>query len=127
MLAEGSLEFAWIEAKGDEDMARERRMEIEARLVESYQIDITRSGVTEIVDGLKITCSVARKVDDKKLQELANEHGLSSHLSTLFRWKPDIDARAWKAAHRDITSILEGAIESRPSKPTFAYKPKETK
>lgn len=127
MLADGSLEFAWIEAKVAEEMARDKRLEIEALLIESYQIDTAKPGTTEIVDGLKITCSVSRKVDDKKLQELANEHGLSSHLGTLFRWKPEIDSRAWKATHTDITSILEGAIETRPAKPSFSYKQKETK
>ena len=35
-----------------------------------------------------------------ELQEIAAEHGLEAHLSMLFRWKPEIDARAWKAAQR---------------------------
>ncbi len=125
MLSEASLEHAWLEAKGDEDAAKERRQEIEARLLEAYNVDTAQDVTVEIVEGLKVTCRINRKVDNEKLQEIAAESGLSEHLSTLFRWKPSIDARAWKAAHRDITSVLESAIESKPAKPTFSYKPKK--
>jgi hypothetical protein len=124
MLSEGSLEHAWLCAKGDEEEARARRLEIEEALLAKHQVDANRDGTVEIVEGLKITCRITRKVDADRLQEIAAENGLSEHLSTLFRWKPDIDARAWKAAHRDITSVLEQAIESRPSKPSFSYKQK---
>ena len=60
-----------------------------------------------------------RKVDSDKLQELAAENGLTEHLSTLFRWKPDIDAKAWKAADESITRPLMGAITTTPSRASF--------
>lgn len=118
-----TLEEEWLQAKTEEDAAKERRQEIEVRLLEAHKVDTSKDGAVEISPGLKVTCRVNRKIDDERLQEIAAESGLSEHLSTLFRWKPSIDARAWKAAHRDITSVLEAAIESKPAKPTFSYKP----
>lgn len=126
-LSEGSLEHDWLCAKNDESEARERRLEIEERLLEAHNIDETREGAEEIVDGFKITCSFTKKVDAELLQKVARENGLSEHLSTLFRWKPEIDARAWKSAHNDITSVLARAIESKPAKPSFSYNPKKGK
>ena len=60
-----------------------------------------------------------RKVDGDLLQDIAREKGLMDHLSTLFRWKPEIDAKAWKLADETVTKELAGAIVTTPGKPTF--------
>ena len=46
------------------------------------------------------------KVNSDKLQELAAEHGLTDHLPSLFRWKPEINMTVWKAADASITTPL---------------------
>ena len=69
---------------------------------------------------IKITGRMNRKVDADALQELAAEAGLTGHLSSLFRWKPEIDAKAWKSADASITSPLMGAITTTPSRASFA-------
>jgi hypothetical protein len=63
---------------------------------------------------VKIAGRIDRKVDSDKLQELAAEHGLTDHLSRLFRWKPEISMALWKAADESITQPLAPVL-SRPS------------
>jgi hypothetical protein len=53
------------------------------------------------------------------VQELAAEHGLTDHLSTLFRWKPEINMAIWKASDERITRPLAGAITAKPGRPSF--------
>ena len=62
---------------------------------------------------------INKKIDADKLQMLAAEAGLSEHLSSLFRWKPEINAKAWGAAADAVTQPLLGAITSTPGRPTF--------
>ena len=40
---------------------------------------------------VKIVSRINRTVNSEKLQELAAENGLTDHLSSLFRWKPEIN------------------------------------
>ena len=60
------------------------------------------------------------------LQELALESGIEqAHLSTLFRWKPELNMKEWKAAAPEITSALSGAITTTAGRPSFAIETKE--
>jgi hypothetical protein len=68
---------------------------------------------------VKIEGRINQKIDADKLQVLAAEAGLSEHLSSLFRWKPEINAKAWGAAAEVVTKPLLGAITSTPGRPTF--------
>jgi hypothetical protein len=68
---------------------------------------------------VKIEGRINRKINADKLQELAAEHGLSEHLASLFRWKPEINAFAWKAAKPEITTPLLDAITATPGRPSF--------
>ena len=74
---------------------------------------------------IKTVGRLNRKVDSEKLQELAAEAGLTDHLSTLFRWKPEIDMKAWKATDPSITSALADAITVTPGRPSFTITTKE--
>jgi hypothetical protein len=56
---------------------------------------------------------------------LASVSGLSEHLATLFRWKPEINMTLWKAADVSITKSLAGAITSKPGRPSFKITIKE--
>jgi hypothetical protein len=56
---------------------------------------------------------------------LAAEAGLSDHLGSLFRWKPEINATAWKQADNSITNPLLGAITSTPGRTSFSITFKE--
>ena len=112
----------WLEAKEHERLAVERRREIEDQLSLDLKINPNQDkNQTFDADGykVKITTRLTRKIDADRLQEIAAENGLSTHLSTLFRWKPEINATAWKSAADNITRPLLDAIETKPGRPSF--------
>ena len=123
-----SLSEKWLAAKQAEAEAIAKRRDIEDRIKSVAGISESQEG-TEIVSPdhyiIKITGRIDRKVDSDKLQELAAEYGLSDHLSSLFRWKPEINMMAWKAADESITKPLAAAITAKPGRPSFSITPKE--
>lgn len=117
------LSAAWLVAKEEERSAIERRKEIEDKLIMCLSIDDTQDGTSSYdIDGfkVKVTSRITRSVDSELLQEIAAENGLTDHLSTLFRWKPEINLRLWKASDPSITGPLLGAITSKPGRPSFS-------
>ena len=118
----------WIEAKAAEAAAIKQRREIEDKLVKQFDIPENLDG-TKNIDAdtfkIKIEGRINRKVNADKLQELAAEHGLTDHLSSLFRWKPEIAMTAWKAADSSITTPLLDAITATPGRPSFTITAKD--
>ena len=120
----------WHLAKLAEEAAVAERREIEDQIRASIKLADDADGVTTLEDDafvVKITSRIDRKVDADKLQELAAEAGLTDHLGNLFRWKPEINARAWQSADDAITRPLAGAITAKPGRPSFKITPKESK
>lgn len=112
----------WLESKDIERVASETRRMIEDRLLSLIGVPESLEGTETAQTGdyiIKIIGRMNRKVDSDKLQELANENGLTEHLSSLFRWKPDVNLTAWKAADESITKPLLGAITTTPGRPSF--------
>jgi hypothetical protein len=126
-----TLAAQWVDAKADEAIAVARRRTIEDRLVELLALEEGKEGTTNASTEqgyqIKVVGRLNRKVDIERLQELAAEHGLSEHLSSLFRWSADINAAAWKAAAQSITAPLTGAITTTPGRPSFTITKKDTK
>ena len=120
----------WLEAKQTERAAVEHRRDIEDELIRRLEISSDLDG-TERRElerhALKIVGRIDRKVDAEMAQELAAEHGIGEYLSTLFRWKPEINARAWKAAEEGIIAPLLEAITTTPGRPSFAITVNEEK
>ena len=118
----------WLAAKQKEKDATEDRRVVEDHIKKlariSEQLDSTESIGAERFE-IKIEGRIDRKVDSEKLQMLATESGLTDHLSTLFRWKPEINMSVWKAADESITGPLAGAITAKPGRPSFKIIPKE--
>ena len=118
----------WLAAKEAEREAVEDRRRIEDRIKSLAGVAETLDG-TETVDPdrytIKIVGRIDRKVDGDKLQELAAEHGLTEHLSSLFRWKPEINMAVWKATDEAITKPLAAAITAKPGRPSFTIIRKE--
>lgn len=117
-----SLFDEWLTAKADEAAATKRRREIEDQLVKLFEVPENLEGTKNIEAEqfkVKIEGRINRKVNSEKLQELAAEHGLTEHLSSLFRWKPEINMTAWKASDASITSPLMDAITATPGRPSF--------
>ena len=112
----------WLVAKADEKKAMDERRSIEDKLVLSLGIPKTLDGTQNVeVEGykVKIVGRLDRKVNSDKLQDLAAEYGLTEHLSSLFRWKPEINASAWKSADPRITEPLQDAITTTNGRPSF--------
>lgn len=112
----------WLDAKAAEKAAMDERRGIEDQLVADLGIPKTLDGTQNVeVDGfkIKIVGRLDRKVNSDKLQDLAAEYGLTEHLSSLFRWKPEINASAWKSADPRITEPLLDAITSSNGRPSF--------
>jgi hypothetical protein len=123
-----SIYQQWLDAKASETAAIKTRRDLEDAMVKSL-------GIAENLDGtvnvdadtykVKIEGRINRKINADKLQELAAENGLTEHLASLFRWKPEINAAAWKAAKPEITSPLLDAITATPGRPSFTITNKD--
>lgn len=122
------LAAMWLAAKEAEKKATEDRRKIEDRIKSLVGFAGNSEG-TETVDHdrytIKIVSRIDRKVDGDKVQELAAEFGLTEHLSSLFRWKPEVNLAVWKAADESITKPLSGAITAKPGRPSITIIPKE--
>lgn len=113
----------WIDAKEMERLAIETRRKIEDQLIEELRIveDLDGTANFERDDfKIKVTGRMNRKVDGDKAQEIATELGLSDHLASLFRWKPEINLSVWKATDKSITDPLLEAVTTTPGRPSFS-------
>jgi hypothetical protein len=113
----------WLRWKEAEAQACDKRREVEDLLSGLLEVvdTVDQSKTYKPADGVKITVTTRlnHKVDGDALQALAAELGLTAHLGQLFRWKPDINAKAWKAADESITGALAPAITTTAGRPSF--------
>lgn len=114
----------WLASKETEKAAIEHRRELEDTM-------LSLLGVAESLDGtdtfdldsgykIKVVGRMNRKVDSDIIQEIAAENGLTAHLQSLFRWKPELNLSAWKSADKSITDVLIGGITTSPGRPSFS-------
>ena len=112
----------WLDAKKLEAAAVTERRQLEDQMAEEFALPKDLDGtVKREIDGyvIKMEGRINKKIDADKLQMLAAEAGLSEHLSSLFRWKPEINSKAWNAAAEAVTKPLLDAFTSTPGRPTF--------
>lgn len=117
------LAQAWLSAKESEKYAVDYRRQLEDRMKSLIGIAENLEGTeTAKPDGytIKVTGRIDYKIDADLLQEVASENGLSDHLSSLFRWKPDINMTQWRNADKSITRLLSPAITAKPGRPSFS-------
>lgn len=123
-----SLYQEWLDAKAEEAEATSRRRILEDRLVAQFNVasNLDKTANFE-ADGFKIKVEgrINRKINTDLLQEIAAENGLTAHLGSLFRWKPEINAAAWKAADEAIIKPLMDAITATPGRPSFTITKKD--
>lgn len=122
------LAAAWLEAKARETLATEDRRKVEDRIKALVRLNENIEG-TETFEAdcyvIKAVPRIDRKVNSEKLQELAAEAGLTEHLSSLFRWKPELNVSVWKATDASITGALAPAITAKPGRASFTIVIKE--
>ena len=117
-----TLSANWLRHKTDEEKSTTERRKVEDQMVKLLAIADNFEGTeTAEPEGfvVKISGRIDRKVDSDKLQELAAEAGLTDHLATLFRWKPELNMAVWKAADESITKPLASAITVKPGRASF--------
>jgi hypothetical protein len=117
------LAQAWLSAKESEKQAVDYRRQLEDRMKSLIGIAENLEGTeTAKPEGytIKVTGRIDHKIDADLLQEVAAEHGLTEHLSSLFRWKPDINMTQWRNADQSITKALAPAITAKPGRPSFS-------
>lgn len=122
------LALEWLTAKADEAKAVERRRKAEDAMVAFMRIKADAEGTVKQEAGpweVKVVTRFNRKVDADLAQEIAAENGYTDHLASLFRWKPEINAAAWKAANPEITRALTRAITTTPGRPSFSIEQKD--
>ena len=130
-LTDGQVEQAlerWLELKLIETNAKRERQQCEDYLSAWAGLKQSDEGARTLDLAnykVSITQRMSRKVNGDVLQEIAKANGLSDHLSTLFRWKPEIDAKAWKNASAKITEPLLDAITTTPGRPSYKITEKD--
>jgi hypothetical protein len=131
--ADSSLErllIEWRVAKQLEQEAVLRRRNIEDEIKAAIGFDEGREGSETLPfysGRVTITARLDRKVDAQLARQLAKEHYLESWLDRLFRWKPELELRAWRKAPESVTQVFAPAITTKPGRATFALEEKETK
>ena len=112
----------WQEAKQSEKAWQDRRRLIEDEIAQHLELTDMEGVQTIKTDThvMKVTQRLNRRIDTDALQEPAAEHGLQAHLADLFRWKPELNLRQWNDADEGIRKALEGAITTKPGRPSFA-------
>jgi hypothetical protein len=115
---------AWMEAKAAERKAVERRRVIEDHLASLLGVAETLEGTeTTVTDGghrIKLVGRMSRKVDRHAASDVAAEYGLEAQMDKLFRWKPEINVSAWKAAPESVTRLFLKSITTTPSRVSFS-------
>lgn len=113
----------WVLAKNIEREAVDNRRIVEDKLTALMAINMKEEKVNSLkANGyqIKATTRMNRKVDSDLVQEIAHEYGLTDYLSTLFRWKPEIELKAWKQADKEITDKLLTAVTTTAGRPSYA-------
>lgn len=117
---------AWVTFKEMEADAKEQRQRCEDVLAKFMQLNSADEGSRmHEIEGYKVNVNqrMSRKIDADLLQELAAQNGISAHLRTLFRWKPEINIKEWTETDEKITSLLLDAITTKPGRPSFKITP----
>ncbi len=119
---EMTLYQQWLDAKAAEKKIVADRRSIEDQIIKAFNIPKTLSNTKNVEDDgykIKIAGRLDRKVNSAKLQDLAAEYGLTDHLSSLFRWTPEVNVLAWDSADPRITEPLLEAITTSNGRPSF--------
>lgn len=116
------------DAKEAEARAKAAREAIERELAAAIGVPETWTGsTTSEICGFRVTCTRRDnvKVDAETVRGIAAESSALDQFSKqIFRWKPEIDKKAWDAAPDDVIKAFSAAVTRTPGKISFALKTK---
>ena len=116
------------DAKEAEARAKAAREAIERELAAAIGVPETWTGsTTSEICGFKVTCTRRDnvRIDADAVRGIAAESSaLDQYSKQVFRWKPEIDKKAWDAAPDDVIKAFSAAVTRTPGKISFALKTK---
>lgn len=116
------------DAKEAEARAKAAREAIERELAAAIGVPDTWTGsTTSEICGFKVTCTRRDnvRIDADAVRGIAAESSaLDQYSKQVFRWKPEIDKKAWDAAPDDVIKAFSAAVTRTPGKISFALKTK---
>lgn len=116
------------DAKETEARAKAAREAIERELAAAIGVPESWTGsTTSDICGYKVTCTRRDniKIDADAVRGIALESAaLDGYSKQIFRWKPEIDKKAWDAAPDEVIKAFSAAITRTPGKISFALKTK---
>ena len=114
------------EAKAAEERAKAARVAVETELAAAIGVPETWTGsTTSEICGYKVTCTRRDnvKIDAEAVHGIAAESApLEVYAKQIFRWKPEIDKKAWDSAPAEVIKAFAPAITRTPGKISFALK-----
>jgi len=117
------LLIEWRVAKQLEQEAVLRRRSIEDEIKAAIGFNEGREGSETLPfhgGRVVIIARLDRKVDAQLARQLAAENHLEDWLDRIFRWKPELEVRAWRKAPEHITQVFAPAITTKPGRATFS-------
>lgn len=117
-----------LEIKAQIEDLKRQQWEEESKLAAAFGVPEQWTGQKTNTVGLyKITARRAlnTKIDVKQLRKIATDHALENKLGELFRWKPEIDRKAWDKESLETRTLLSYAITQTPGKISFAVERQE--
>ncbi len=117
-----SLAAAWRAAKADEDAAKQRRIDIEAEIVDSFPIEIEGTDSRD-AGPYKVTVvhKMNRSVNTDALQQLWPR--LNDKAQACFSWKATVKVGELRKVQEflpDSYVLLATVIEAKPAKPSVS-------
>lgn len=116
------------DAKEAEARAKAAREAIERELAAAIGVPETWTGsTTSEICGFKVTCTRRDnvRIDADAVRGIAAESSaLDQYSKQVFRWKPEIDKKAWDAAPDDVIKAFSAAVTRTPGKISFTLKTK---
>lgn len=119
--------YAALQAEKD---ARAERMRLEAELAEAVGVPDTWEGTkTNDIASFKVTIkrSMNVKIDAEMLSEITALNNLQSVTSQTFRFKPEINKKAYMTLPEQVQRLYAPAITKTPGKVSFSVELKEDK
>lgn len=119
---------AWESAKREEKAAVETRRHIEDSMAALLGIAPDLDGTINVEAGdsvIKIVGRLSYKVSSEVLDDIIRENGVEEVAHTVFRFRPELNVRAWKQADEDTQNLFSDAITTSAGRPSFAITAKE--